>query len=959
MGKVVKDVVGVAVAVVGVVTGQPYLIMAGLSLTASALLTPKAKQTERQASVLNLQVGEVAREAILGEVVTGGSLVDGFNYGGKYGTDWEVLVIALADHECEALVGFYVDDQYVAFTGDGNVAGFNNQLQVYFRKGTETQTALPLLTANSGGAWTANDRGVGVCYVAVAYKADAADAKNPVWQGRPSFRWRLKGAKCYVARKDSTVTGGSGAHRRATPSTWEWTDNLYDCRYAWVRGIYACNRVNDPTMLLVGRGLNAIEAPPENTFAPANLCDEVVDGEKRYTIGAVVRADDQYIAVEEMVAAACGGVITQIEGSVEIEPGQAKAAALSFTDADLVVGSSVDYREFLSRADDEWTNTIVPRYVEPAQNWADHAAPIRRVDADVIADGGPREEVLALSFVNKAKQAGRVAEIRRRLGRLWKRSGVVLGPRFARLEAGDWVEWTSARYFNGETRTFRIDAASLDEKWRSTIRLREVASSVYTTAAFIADTASATALPTPPAIGQPGALAWAVAGLQLSTASGAVPALVVTGAVDDVYASAIRFEYWRNDGVTPPASVTDWIEHGRLSPATVRTDITSTAPGAVYYVAVSYIVDGEPGTRRILGPVAASTASIPLGNVTGFYGDPAATGAEYTNTNPKFVDWRTGQANPTGWVITNPGGATITKAAGLGTPNALEVASVAGQPVQHGQVIGSAAQQSVASDQYLLIEGDVRLVAGTLAGAGLRLEFYGADNSYKGVQTIVLATDAAANTTGSAAGAGTVGAEYSFRKTVRAPAGSFYYVFAMDTALAIHGSIAAARTLRWRKAGVRPASDSEIRAFVGLTPSGDVARQLPSPTLVPPITSANLSYKFTGAITYSAAAGTPATATISVGAGQLLIGNTPVSYNAMSAAVSGTAGTTVAFHLYVDDATFSGGTKTLVATTNGNDVYASNARVWIGTCEVTFPTSGTGSGGGRPGGGGGYGNVDP
>ena len=121
---------------------------------------------------------------------------------------------------------------------------------------------------------------------------------------------------------------------------------------------------------------------------------------------------------------------------------------------------------------------------------------------------------------------------------------------------------------------------------------------------------------------------------------------------------------------------------------------------------------------------------------------------------------------------------------------------------------------------------------------------------------------------------------------------------------------------------------------------------------LPAITAMNLGYKFTGAVSYTASAGTPATATISVTAGSCLIGSVSVAYNAMNVNVTGTGGTNVTYQLYVDDPGFAGGTKTLVATTSGNTVYQNDGRVWIGSVTVAYPTSG--SGGGSGGGGGGF-----
>ena len=428
--------------------------VAAIASVGASLLAPKGiGAQDRQAAAQVLQIGEVARQAMLGRACTAGSLVDAFNFGGTYQTDWEVLVIALADHRCDALEGFYVNDTYVPFAGDGAVAGYNGQLEVYWRPGTETQTVPAILTANGLG-WTANDRGKSVAHAVVAYKADAADAQTPVWPGgRPRFRWVVRGLRCYQARKDGSV-GGAGAHRRDDPATWEWTENPIDCRYNWVRGIYAGDRTAEPGMLLVGRGLSAIEAPPANVFARANLCDELVSGAARYRIGGVVNSTEAFLDVENDIAAACAGIIVQPEGAVEIDPGEARAPIASFTDQDLLVGSKVRWADFLGTNDDGWVNTVVASFADPAQAWQPKSAPVQRQIADVIADGGPREQQLRLDLVSWSAQAQRVAEVVLRFGRLWGRGQVTLPPRFCAIEEGDWVTWQSDRYFNGATRTF-------------------------------------------------------------------------------------------------------------------------------------------------------------------------------------------------------------------------------------------------------------------------------------------------------------------------------------------------------------------------------------------------------------------------------------------------------------------------------------------------------------------------
>lgn len=115
---------------------------------------------------------------------------------------------------------------------------------------------------------------------------------------------------------------------------------------------------------------------------------------------------------------------------------------------------------------------------------------------------------------------------------------------------------------------------------------------------------------------------------------------------------------------------------------------------------------------------------------------------------------------------------------------------------------------------------------------------------------------------------------------------------------------------------------------------------------LPQITVTNFNSKLPAVITYSATAGTPATATISVAAFTVLAGSVSINYNAMSVGTTGTNGSGVTYYLYLDDALYSGGSHTLVATTTANDVYGADGRAYVGAVIVTYPSSGSGSGGG-------------
>lgn len=897
MSKVIGFVIGAALIAVGIATGNPYLIIqGGLMIVSNAVLLLTAPKTPaRNASEMSIQLGEQPRVMLLGETFTPGSLVDGFNYGGKYKTQWEVLVIRLADHKCHSMTGFYVNDEWNAYTGNGYYPRYGtDNLQVFFRNDTTNQP-LPSIVTTNGPGWTSADIGESGCDVVVAYKCDKPDTKHPVWPGgRPRFGFVVKGAYCYDPRLDDTVTGGSGPHRIDDPDTWEWTENAAICRYKWVRGVYANDDSSDPANLLIGRGLTAEEAPPENVFAAANLCDDAacpvfpyaapsangygldtaqfttdyrffivngggtaqiwdvvmrqmvlsfttsgnafagaangfyalngffgqdlifvgLDGSEHivvynvdfpaimgkvyylngnvymtaslggngysvdvtgvpnsivnvgtidfffaeprgdvwgvadsgtdlvltnvtaatsftvaspttgapyamfnpngeivvwqndtlilidpvgqtvlssasatdidtpeivfrnvqagaasvwgerveystttlaairtidlddwatagsistglyspltnslisrplfadefqfrdldkhagYRVAGPVYSNQDFIDVEGMFAAATGGTVVTREGSVELNPGHAESVVATFSDADLLAGAKVSCnRGILSESNEEWLNTVAARYVEPSQKWTDHGAPVVRDTADITIDGKPREVSLALRLVRYQEQALRIAEITRRLGRLWWRGTVTLGPSYCEVEDGDWVTWVSSRFPSG-SKTFRVEAYNIDEKWQNTLTLREINANVYDCGTFDPDLSVPSPPPFIPDIGAPDSGDWTLTAITLDSAGASIPALHVEGLLpDDEIADTIIFEYWLDDGSVDPTiypSGVTWTVYGNLPATTTQVDITSVTGGATYYVAITYVDGGVRGDRLVLGPV--------------------------------------------------------------------------------------------------------------------------------------------------------------------------------------------------------------------------------------------------------------------------------------------------------------------------------------------------------------------
>ena len=447
---------------------------------AQALGLVKQNIAERQAQVTTLSLGEGPREFLFGLACTGGWMIDAFNWGGKYGTDNTTRCIGLADHACDAIVGYYVDDTFYEWTGSGVQPGFGGALRIDFVNATANGTPPPdyAITATAGAddAWTASDVMAGVTRVWVTTKFE-----DKVWtQGHPRLKFVLRGLRLYDPRKDARFGyTGPNPHVWEDPSTHQWSRNAVLGAYNFRRGIFVTGRQGQLEHLLGGRGLSEVEAPPQRIIAAANVCDELVNSRIRYAADGVIYSSQQFIEIEELFAAACAGVIVSREGGVEIEPGQAKATAVEITDGDLVSGQPVIFNTFLPDTEGGRINTVVPRYIEPDQGWKDHSGPVRRIHADIIADRGPRELTLSLPLVTDGDQADACAIIARRKGRLEKRARIVLPPRFAGLEDGDWVGWTSARRHKGQRVVYRVSSWGLGEEWRMQLALEEIASSVF------------------------------------------------------------------------------------------------------------------------------------------------------------------------------------------------------------------------------------------------------------------------------------------------------------------------------------------------------------------------------------------------------------------------------------------------------------------------------------------------
>jgi len=127
--------------------------------------------------------------------------------------------------------------------------------------GAATQTADPMLRASVASEWTTAHKLNGITYIAASYEYDV----KAMFKSVPQLTVVVKGQKVYDPRLDSTVTGGSGSQRLATPSTYAWNDNA------------ACCFLNYITNDEYGKGLTASDLDLESFRVAAVLTDTLVD----------------------------------------------------------------------------------------------------------------------------------------------------------------------------------------------------------------------------------------------------------------------------------------------------------------------------------------------------------------------------------------------------------------------------------------------------------------------------------------------------------------------------------------------------------------------------------------------------------------------------------------------------------------------------------------------------------
>lgn len=419
------------------------------------------------------------RQFAFGRCFSAGTLVY-HNVYGPNGNDYLQLVQKLGDYPCDSIINIRVDGKIANIGGgvstalvSGNaVTEYPACLWVQFHEGEWSQSADSDLVAHAtGGSWSSNNRGRGVCYIRTTAKYDAKKFKN----GRPQIVTTFNGARLYDWRKDSSA-GGSGSHRWSNNGTHEWTDNPAVILYNYMRGLY-----------INGHKVGGMNVPAENLpldawTAAANACDEIVlrkdgNGERRYRANGIVNLDGQHATFVRDMLTCMAGELVDSGGDIKIYAGVARASVMTITDSDLRSDKAPSYVPKLGRA--SLVNAVYGSFTDPTKGYQMMSLPPRISAGDAQQDGDATlSENYALSYVSSQSQGQRILDIFRRAGRYQRTITIHVRAKFSVLEAGDWVTFNSTRYGFVST-SFKVVSARSDADNMTELVLREVSADIY------------------------------------------------------------------------------------------------------------------------------------------------------------------------------------------------------------------------------------------------------------------------------------------------------------------------------------------------------------------------------------------------------------------------------------------------------------------------------------------------
>ena len=427
MGKVVKIVLGVALiagAAFLIATGGAGILLAGslfissgtiLAVGASLVLGglmggKRLKVPDSQLGRLNVSMDVGAqRKAAFGTTAFPLDL----RYHEGTGTDQEYIhyIIAHAAHKIASIDEIWFEQDQAWTAGGGVTAKYSGYLTVTTRAEGTAGNEVTI-----SGNWGSGERLTGCAYTYIRIKrtGNTDKSESPLVSGLPSRVTVVgEGALLYDPRLDSTVTGGSGAHRADDQTTWgasyspaDSYDNPALQLLWWLLGWKIGGKLS------VGCGVPPARIDLESFIEAANICDESVTlaaggTQERYRSSGTASDSDGRMDIINTFLLSMNGTMRDNGGklSLDILKDDLADYVLDLADDDVLEAFQWDQTGSLS----ETHNAVRGRFVDPSNN-----SLYQMVDYPEVTitspDGIERVLSLDLGYVEEGRRAQRIAK---------------------------------------------------------------------------------------------------------------------------------------------------------------------------------------------------------------------------------------------------------------------------------------------------------------------------------------------------------------------------------------------------------------------------------------------------------------------------------------------------------------------------------------------------------------------
>lgn len=438
----------------------------GVTLSVGALLAFKALGIGAVPSAKN-QVGppQVFRQAIANSFIVygkrrvGGLMV--FFHARQSGDDhYRYFVIACAGHRCKGVVSWQLGDETVTVNGSNMVTTgkYRNAAWLWFQRGLASETANATFVSECGSKWDSSHKGNDVAAIYAKFKL----TDDVVEAGMPNITAVIEGRDEILDTRDATL---------------KYTRNGPLIFYDWMK----IPREEG------GFGAYDDEIPDDSWInAQANVADETVSGEARYSIDAVITTGAAPSDVRDALIVNMAGTYTFSGGKYLMRPGYWVPVSATLDEGDLA--GPIQVSPFMTS--DGAANQVQGTYIDPAAGY--QGAPFT---TQTSSDPDIRQVDLDLAFTTSLKQADRVATIMLRRAQCEKTVVWPMNIAGLKIRALDTVQLGTTRY-GLNNYAWVVSNWSLSSDYGAVQTLREENADIYE------DVAPASP-PTPGTITQP------------------------------------------------------------------------------------------------------------------------------------------------------------------------------------------------------------------------------------------------------------------------------------------------------------------------------------------------------------------------------------------------------------------------------------------------------------------------